>query len=383
MHILSLPSWYPDERNNNDCSGVFFKELAEAFAQKGHKVSVLANMLPFPLNPKKIKDYIYRKTYQTINGVYIYNIKFINWSGYRHLDDSSAIDAAVKWFGKYIKINGYPQIIHASSTFNAGVIALKIKDTYGLPYYLTEHGSWFLKGISPNMVDTAKKVLQNATCYTAVSAALLEKIIDTFHLNPNQGKVIPNILNSSFLMLQTSTRNDNKFIFLNIALDGHNKRRDLLVKAFAQAFRNKMGIELWIGGTANENAEILYLAREVNIERQIKLLGLLTREKVYQAMANCDVFVLSSDVETFGIVLIEALSQGKPIISTDSGGPRDIVNERNGVLVPTDDVNSLSIAMKRVKEEFINYNTEIIRQECLSKYHPDIVINKYMALYQH
>lgn len=382
MHILIIPSWYPDERNINDVSGIFFKEFAEAFVQQGYKVSVLAHLIPVPLNPKKLKDFIFRKTHQTINSVQTYNVKYINWSGYRHIDESSSIEAAVRWFGQYIKKHGTPQIIHAHSIFNAGVIALKIKEKYNVLYYLTEHGSWFLKSITQNDLQSASNVLQNAAIYTAVSSVLLEKMIAEFHLKRSQGIVVPNILASRFLVVKSSTRSDKKFVFLHIALDSQNKRRDLLIESFALAYKGILDFELWIGGTLNENNAIFNLVTDLNIEKQIKILGLLNREQVHQAMANCDSFVLTSDIETFGIVLIEALSQGKPIISTDCGGPRDIVNERNGILVPTNNVKALANAMKKLKEEYNEYRAEVIREECLSKYHPNIVIKQYLSLFK-
>lgn len=382
MHILIIPSWYPDERNINDVNGIFFKELAEAYAQQGNTVSVLAHFIPFPLHPKKIKNFLIRKSYQTINRVQTYNVKFLNWSGYRHIDDSSSIEAAVKWFGRYIRKNGCPQVIHAHSIFNAGLLALKIKEKYNVPYYLTEHGTWFLKEMPDDAMKVAKKVFRNAKQYTAVGSVLLNKLIESFNTDPNSGKIIYNTLPQRFLNLTVSTRASNKFVFLNIALDGHKKRRDLLIDAFACFFKDNLGVELCIGGTTVENEAIINQAKNLNIKKQIKLLGLLSREQVQQAMANCNAFVLSSDIETFGIVLIEALSQGKPIISTDSGGPKDIVNETNGILVPLNDVKALGEAMKKVKDNYNNYNAEIIREECLNKYHPNVIINQYLSLFQ-
>jgi L-malate glycosyltransferase len=381
MHILIIPSWYPDERKSNDVSGIFFKELAEAYAQQGHLVSVLAHLLPFPLNPRKLKRFISRKSFQSINSVKTYNVKFLNWSGYRHIDESSTIRAAVYWFRRYIKHNGYPEIIHAHSTFNAGIIALKIKEKYNVAYHLTEHGSWFLKEISNNDAIKAIDVFQNAEKYTAVGSVLLNKLIENFSLNAINGKVIPNILPHRFLTKKTTSLYVDKFIFLNIALDGSNKRRDLLIKSFNEAFIHNSNIELWIGGTVFENETIMNQAKELNIENKIKILGLLDRDQVHQAMADCNVFVLTSDIETFGIVLIEALSQGKPIISTDCGGPRDIVTNKNGLLVPTNNVNALAIAMKKMKDEYTNYEPETIRQECIEKYSPDVVIKQYLNQY--
>ena len=381
MHILIIPSWYPDETVSNDVSGIFFKELAEEYAAQGHNVKVLAHLVPFPLHPYKLKKFVSRRSQYTINGVQTFNVKFLNWSGYRHIDESSSIKSALNWFRKYIRKYGKPDIIHAHSTFNGGVIALEINKRYSIPFYISEHGSWFIKEMKPELIDITRHVFQKSNRFTAVGSVLLDKLIEKLNVDSKFGSVIPNILPNRFLKMMISEKKNDKFIFLNIALDGKNKCRDILLKAFALSFGNSTEIELWIGGTDLENEEIVRLSKELKIEKQVKLLGLLSRDQVHQAMADCNVFVLSSEVETFGIVLIEALSQGKPIISTDSGGPRDIVNKKNGLLVSVNDQDALAKAMKQIKFKYNNYNFEYIRKECIDNYGAPKVIQKYIQLY--
>jgi glycosyltransferase involved in cell wall biosynthesis len=64
---------------------------------------------------------------------------------------------------------------------------------------------------------------------------------------------------------------------------------------------------------------------------------------------------MASDFETFGVVLIEALAMGRPVIATDCGGPREIVNESNGMLVPARDNGALARAMQRMVEQRHRY----------------------------
>ena len=66
------------------------------------------------------------------------------------------------------------------------------------------------------------------------------------------------------------------------------------------------------------------------------------------SMQACDVFVLPSRYETFGVVYIEAMACGKPVIAAASGGPDDFVTDENGILILNNNVESLQCALERV-----------------------------------
>ncbi|MFA6661181.1 MAG: glycosyltransferase, partial [Bacilli bacterium] len=86
--------------------------------------------------------------------------------------------------------------------------------------------------------------------------------------------------------------------------------------------------------------------------------------------------------ETFGVVLIEALALGKPVISTRSGGPEDIVEETNGLLVPTNDREALGKAMQYMVENYNTYNPQEIQQRCHEKFSEASVAKRLVNVYQ-
>jgi glycosyltransferase involved in cell wall biosynthesis len=99
-------------------------------------------------------------------------------------------------------------------------------------------------------------------------------------------------------------------------------------------------------------------------------------------MQNCDVFVLSSIVETFGVVLIEVLAVGKPVVATKCGGPEDIVNQDNGILVPTKDVHALAEAMYNIYLNINKYDASLIRNDCISRFGKDSFVEKLRHIYK-
>jgi glycosyltransferase involved in cell wall biosynthesis len=110
-------------------------------------------------------------------------------------------------------------------------------------------------------------------------------------------------------------------------------------------------------------------------------LGKLSHENVKKEMMKCNVFVLSSLTETFGVVLIEALSCGKPVISTKSGGPDDIITRDNGILITVNDDQDLSKAMREIYDNYHLYNSNKIRQDCLNKYGSNAITDQLINLY--
>jgi L-malate glycosyltransferase len=77
-------------------------------------------------------------------------------------------------------------------------------------------------------------------------------------------------------------------------------------------------------------------------------------------MRNCDFFVQPSLQETFGVVYIEAMACGKPVIATNAGGPEEIVSDETGILVPPEDVEALKEAINYMLDNHANYCSEKI-----------------------
>ena len=98
-------------------------------------------------------------------------------------------------------------------------------------------------------------------------------------------------------------------------------------------------------------------------------------------MQAADCFVLSSLRETFGVVLIEALASGTPIISTRCGGTDDVVTETNGLLVDTADDTALGNAMVYMFEHKDQYQPMVLREECRARFGKDPFLKRISHFY--
>ncbi|MDI6707973.1 MAG: glycosyltransferase family 4 protein, partial [Candidatus Thermoplasmatota archaeon] len=87
-------------------------------------------------------------------------------------------------------------------------------------------------------------------------------------------------------------------------------------------------------------------AVKLNVQNNILFTGYIADEEMFHsAYSACDVFVLPSEYEAFGIVLLEAMACGKPCVATDVGGVSEIVDEKTGVLVDYGDRDGLAHAI--------------------------------------
>ncbi|MCI5147407.1 MAG: glycosyltransferase, partial [Candidatus Electrothrix sp. AR3] len=140
--------------------------------------------------------------------------------------------------------------------------------------------------------------------------------------------------------------------------------------------------ELRIGGIGQLKEELIAFALSKGVKNQVQFLGMLSREQVKQEMTDADCFVLSSRYETFGVVLIEALSCGTPVVATCCGGPEDIVNEGNGLLVPVAQPDKLAEAMHTVYKNTNNYDSGKIAKDCFERFGTDAFVQNATRLYK-
>ena len=147
--------------------------------------------------------------------------------------------------------------------------------------------------------------------------------------------------------------------------------------------QEKPELKLILGGDGPEKENLLKLAQTLNVEDAVTFTGALSRENVQLFMAESACFVLSSHVETFGVVVIEALSQGIPVIATKCGGPESIIVPGDGILVEVANVNALAQAMNEVVENTKLYDPDSIRQRCLERFSEKAFILRVEEIYKH
>jgi glycosyltransferase involved in cell wall biosynthesis len=122
-----------------------------------------------------------------------------------------------------------------------------------------------------------------------------------------------------------------------------------LVNAFSKVIKAMSNAKLAIAGGGTEAASLRTQIKKLGLEKSVLMLGRLQREQVAELMAAANVFVLPSMFESFGLVLLEAMAVGTPVVCTRTQGALEIVKDgEDGLVVPLENDDALADAIVRV-----------------------------------
>jgi len=289
--------------------------------------------------------------------------------------------AALYTIDRYVKKFGRPDILHGHGTQSVGIVSRSASLRHGIPYVLTEHISDFMTGkISEYRVEELRPVIACAERILPVSAAMGRSMKSLFGDDMPHWEVVPNIVDDIFFEEDLSEKGSGPFTVFSVGYLSEKKRPDVLLQAFALAFKGK-NAQLRLGGDGPALPQTRALAKTLGIEEQFIALGAIPNTEVAKEMARADVYVVSSDIETFGIPVIESFACGTPVISTCCGGPEDMVTDDNGILVPRNDPAAMTAAMTQVRDHAFKYDPLKIREACRAIFSADAVLDKLSTIY--
>jgi phosphatidyl-myo-inositol dimannoside synthase len=126
---------------------------------------------------------------------------------------------------------------------------------------------------------------------------------------------------------------------------------DVLIAAFAVAANDVPAIELKIVGSGDDVPRLRTLAAETPVWRKIEFIGAATDEKLAALYHECDIFALPSGKEGFGLVYLEAMAAGKPVVAARATAVEEVVDRSSGILVPFGDVAQTAAAIVRLARD--------------------------------
>jgi glycosyltransferase involved in cell wall biosynthesis len=257
---------------------------------------------------------------------------------------------AVKYLIKQLLKSGEQiDILHAQCVSWGGMAAREIKRKYGIPYVITEHSSGFVRGsLRRGDKSAIRLAFMGSAAIIAVSESL-KNAISPF-VGGKKVFVIPNCVDSQHFALR-KPRTDSEYRIVSVAGLTKNKAFEVLIAAFVSTSREFGDARLTIAGNGPEKRQLQKLVTEAGITKRATILGALDRSSVAKLLSDSDLFVSSSRHETFGVVLVEAMMSGLPVVATRCGGPEEIVaSSELGMLVDVDNVAGLSAAIKQMRE---------------------------------
>ncbi|MDF1678699.1 MAG: glycosyltransferase [Legionellaceae bacterium] len=378
MHILVIPSLYPIY--DGDFFGSFCREQVLAFKKTYPEIQVGVSYTHFyslKAMGKKLRIDCDDNQVNTVIHSHLSPPRM------RRLNIKRHIKCALNLYNIYIKKYGKPNLVHVHAAWPAGLVALEIFRQHGIPYVVTEHSSNFAKNVyTPWHLKHIEAIFQHAKASIAVSHSFADLLKSTFSL---PFAYIPNSVNEKFLAtpLADTHLSSSALVFLSVATLSDKKGFELLIEAFAKKFSNNPEVQLKIGGDGPLKTKLITLVEHLGIQNQVQFLGRLGRSEVQAQMLLADAFVLPSLYETFGVVYVEALASGLPVIATRCGGPESIVTQEVGYLVETGNLEEIAHAMGSLYESRSMWreNKEHLRLYCKERFSHTAVAMQYRRIY--
>ncbi|GAB4534248.1 MAG: hypothetical protein Tsb0014_20320 [Pleurocapsa sp.] len=267
-----------------------------------------------------------------------------------------------------------PNIIIATH-INFTVAAYWLKRLTGIPYWAVAHGvdAWEIDN------PTLQTALKSADRILAVSNYTRDRLIQEQNLDLSRVSLLPNtfdvdrfqIAPKPNYLLQRYRLNPKQPIILTVArLDSTERYKgyDQILKALPSIRQTIPDVHYIIAGKGSDVERIQKLITELNLQDCVTLTGFIPDEELNDHYNLCDVFAMPSKGEGFGIVYLEALACGKPVLGGDRDGAIDALCQGElGVLVNPDDVDAISQALTQILQQTyphpILYQPETLRQK--------------------
>jgi glycosyltransferase involved in cell wall biosynthesis len=178
----------------------------------------------------------------------------------------------------------------------------------------------------------------------AISLAMQKGILNEYNLKHEQVPIINNGIDIQKFSRKYFSRNHSIFTIINVASFSEWKNQSLLIEAFTIALKSNPDLQLVFVGDGEKRTEVEIKAERLNIKDKVEFVGVSS--EVDKWLLKADLFVLCSTFEGLPLSIIEAMASGLPVISTDVGGVRDIIEDGvNGLLVPPNNAQELSKAI--------------------------------------
>jgi N-acetyl-alpha-D-glucosaminyl L-malate synthase BshA len=357
-------------------SGVIATELGKALAQRGHQIHFISYALPFRLTG-------------FVENVFFHEVEMSSYPLFEFPLYTLALASKmveVTEFENLDLLHVHYAIPHASSAYLAKNMLKKKKD---IKIITTLHGTDItLVGLEPSFLPLVKFSIEESDGVTAVSRFLKEKTITNYYIDKHI-EVIPNFIDTElFKPMEACTFRkhiapDGEKILVHTSNFRQVKRVTDTIRILERVIK-EVPTKLILVGDGPDRSECERLCRQLNLFEHVKFLG--KQEGLVEILNSADIFLIPSQSESFGLAALEAMSCGKPVVSSSVGGlPELIKHNETGFIAEIGDIERMAryiidLLTNEKKYEAFSKNS---RDRALNKFDKSIVIPMYEEFYNH
>tara|TARA_X000000950_G_scaffold156174_1_gene191512 strand:- start:12849 stop:14030 length:1182 start_codon:yes stop_codon:yes gene_type:complete len=279
---------------------------------------------------------------------------------------------------EYIEDHGIPDIIHAHNIFHSGFCSDIISKKYNIPYVITDHSSAFFNYYSKRIITKAKNLITNNSGVYTVSEFNSRLLSEKLNLSVG---VIRNIVDKDFETKKPVGLNQSdNYTFLVVARLSKIKNLEMVINCFAKVFKGNDNVNLSIVGMGPQERILRAIIKKENMEGQIQLQGIKSNTYVKESMYKSNCLLMLSKYETFGVVVLEALLCGLPVMSTRVGFSLEAISPLNGLLVDNTK-NDISDGLSKIYKNRGKYNRKEIQDDSVKRFGNETFVERITKIY--
>lgn len=356
-------------------SGIVGSELGRELAARGHNVHFISSMLPTRL-------------VELSERVHFHEVEMMSYPLFEHQPYDLALATKMATVARAEKLD----LLHVHYAIPHSISAIlareSIKQKRYVPVITTLHGTDItLVGADRSYLPITRYGLQQSDGVTAVSKFLKQATIETFDFD--EIEVIPNfICPSHYKRLEDSplrqelAPNDEKLL-VHVSNFRAVKRPLDCVEILAKVKAKGGKAKLIMVGDGPERSACIYRAEQLGVKDQTAFVGKQANISDYLGVA--DVFLLPSELESFGLAALEAQACEVPVIATRIGGiPEVVTDSETGFLSDIGDTEKMSDdVMKFLNDEELRRTFgKKARESAVARYGSELIIPQYIAFYE-
>lgn len=354
-------------------SGVIATELGKLLAERGHEIHFITSSVPFRLN----------KVYPNI---YFHEVQVNQYSVFQYPPYDLALASKM---AEVIKREGL-DILHVHYAIPHAVCACLAKQMVDnqVKVVTTLHGTDItVLGNDLSLIDIIRFGIENSDAVTAVSNKLVEQTQEL--IEPKQEiQTVYNFVDERIyrktdmhiLKEEYGIKEDEKVV-IHISNFRKVKRVEDVVKAFA-LIHKEVPSKLLLVGDGPEITKVCRLIDELGLRDQVLTLG--KQDNVAELLSISDVKLLLSEMESFGLVLLEAMACGVPCVGTRIGGIPEVIDDgETGYLCDLGDVEDIAAkSLSILKDELLHQKmADASIKKVREAFHSDVIVEQYEQIY--
>jgi N-acetyl-alpha-D-glucosaminyl L-malate synthase BshA len=356
-------------------SGAVAAELGKQLARRGHSVHFVSYRLPFRLDDFN-------------ENIRYHEVDLTTYSLFEYPPHDLALAAKMAEIGREQKLDLF-HVHYAIPHAITGLLAQAMLGPGPVPKLVTTlHGTDItLVGQDRTFFEITRFGIERSQGVTAVSEFLKRMTVEVFDVG-HDIEVIPNFVDLSVhcharaYRDRTAFASANEKILLHISNFRPVKRVVDVVRIFERVSREVPSVLLMVG-EGPERASAQALARRLGIDNRVRFLG--RQDHIEELTGLADVFLLPSELESFGLSALEAMASGVPVVGSDAGGLPEVVRHtETGFVLPVGDIEGMAARTIEIlkDDEHARELGQAGRRRAASLFGAERIVSQYERFYE-